>query len=249
MGPFRVSKKSKLYLAFCLLILVQYCVLCREQDPTNENVSVKSSNEKDAQSKSDDTKDSLVSKKDSSEQNKQDNLSPSDIIENVTDKVNSNSESDKDKVTSPANETMTKEDKLSDQPDSANDGQISNEENNNEDAELGQEDLTATGQDYHAVLWKVQRMAEKNPSLSEFASRLANREVDDIDNTVRLLEEASDFGFNIAKLALAELYFYGDLVNLNLNKAFYLFSDLASQGYAHANLVCLFYILYIGASC
>lgn len=241
MELFRLSKKYKLYLTLFLVIYCQLLsVLCRDQNPPNENVSVKSPSEKDTAS-ADDSKDSLSNKKDSETDKKtQDNLSTSELSDNVTDKV-IKSDADTETLTPSSNQTNTTD------TESVNDlsnaeTQIVNDDEQEEEIELDEDDLVSAGHNYENVLKKLKQLAGKTQhSLTEF-SKLAESQHDsfDMSTLVALLREASKLGYDSAKLVLAKLYFYGDSVELDLNEAHNLFSELSAKGNTDAHLVCIY---------
>jgi len=250
MDSLRLSKKSKLYLTLFVVVLVQFTFLervrCRKQDPTNENVSAKSRNEKETNTETDDNNDSLVAKKDSETEKKKQDMSSSNLIENVTDKVDSSGNTDKDTLTSSANQTKTKDTQETDQTDNATDESTSkeaSEDNSDDEEELDDEDLRS-GQDYQYVLEKIYQLSEKRQSLSEYRSKLSDRSSIDIATSMTLLKEAADLGYDIAKLVLAKIYFYGDFVPQNFDQAYRLFHELSLKGNGDAHLVCIMQNFY-----
>lgn len=246
MELFRLSKKYKLYLTLFLVIHCQLLsVLCRDQNPANENVSVKSPSEKDTAS-ADDSKDSLSNKKDSETDKKtQDNLSTSELSDNVTDKV-IKSDADTETLTPSSNQTNTTDTGSANDLSNVETQTVNDEEpDSEEEIDLDDEDLVSAGQNYQYVLKKLKQLAGKTQhSLTEF-SKLAESQLDsfDMSTLVALLREASKLGYDSAKLVLAKLYFYGDSVELDLNEAHNLFSELSAKGNTDAHLVCILFTL------
>lgn len=88
--------------------------------------------------------------------------------------------------------------------------------------------------DFDYVIEKINNMIESDDVLKEHAEKISSKTPGDDPGPV--LEEAISLGHDQAKLLLAKLHFYGDLVDLDLNRSFQLFSELAEKGYADANL-------------
>ena len=252
MDLFRLSRKSKLYLTLFLLVHFQLVsVLCRDQNPTDENVSSKSPSEKAKATKTDDNKDALVNKQDN-ENKEPDNLSsPSDLIENVTDKASSNRNEDKEnKVTPSANDTKTKETEPLDQKEENSAGETlkADDENENDSDEINWDDdgddFYGAGQNFEKVFKKIKLLAEKKENLADLVKLYEHSNLD-ISNMLVLVRDAAKLGYDFAKLILAKLHFYGDVIDMDLDEAFRLFNELSLKGNADAHLVSLIYSILL----
>lgn len=91
--------------------------------------------------------------------------------------------------------------------------------------------------DFDYVIRKISELLEKEESLNRFL----NVAVQDLNlgSALAFLEQAAALGYDKAKLVLAKVYFYGDLVDIDMNRAYNIFFELSKKGYADANLVSL----------